>query len=194
MPRGLCPVAAGRHVAPAAASVLGAVKEHTTAARVAAAAHAAKFTCNERIGPIIHDWHHQRREGITTGHEVAGVDTVGRELESPGSGAAPEHAVDLSDGLGACVAGDAAVFGQRAESAAHPARVEQGGGGPSRLLLRAAGDRDAPVMVNDPDGSEPLEHGAKVAQGVTPNAKLDIIRVDEIKPETITDEDERAAI
>lgn len=194
MPRGLRAVATGRHVAPAAASVLGAVEEDASAARVAAAAHPAKLSGNERIGRVIHDRHHERCERVTTGHEVARVDTVGRELQSPGAGAASEHAVDFRHSVGPCVAGDAAVLGQRAECAAHPARVEQGGGGTSGLLFRASGDGNATVMVNHADGRQPLEHGAKVAQGVTPDAKLNVVGVDEIEPEAITDEDERAAI
>ena len=194
MAGGLGAVSAGRHVAPATASVLGAVEEHAAAAGVAAAADAAKFTGDERVGAIVDDRHHQCGEGITTGDEVPRVGPVGRELQTSCAGAASEHPVDLGHRFGARVARDAAMFGEGPECAANPSRIEECGRGAGGLLLRSPHDRHAAVMVDHTDGGEPLQHGAEVAEGVAAYAELDVIGVDEIEPETIADEDEGAAI
>ena len=66
-------IPAGGHVTPAAAAIFRAVEEDPSAARVAAAAYAAQFTRDERVGGIVHDRHHQRSECVATRDEVARV-------------------------------------------------------------------------------------------------------------------------
>ncbi len=86
------------------------------------------------------------------------------------------------------------MFRECPKRAPHAACIEQRGGRSGRLLLRSPCDRLPSVLVQHTDGSEPLEHGPKVTQGVSADAKFDIVGVDEIEPEAIPNEDESTAI
>ncbi len=86
------------------------------------------------------------------------------------------------------------MLGECPEGAADPSCVEQRGGCTGGLLFRTSHDGDAAVMIDHTDGGQPLQHRAEVAEGVAAYTELDVVRVDEIQPETIADEDEGAAI
>lgn len=194
MTGGLGAVAAGRHVTPATTAILGAVEEDPATAWIVAAAHATKFAGNQRIGAVVDDGHHERGKRIATSNKVARVGAIGRQLKSTSAGASTQHAIDLGHRVGAGVVGYGAVFSERPQCASNPSRVQQSGSGARRLLFGASHDCNPAVMIDDADRIQPLEHRAEVPQCVAAHAKLDVVRVDEIEPEAIADEYERAAI
>ena len=77
---------------------------------------------------------------------------------------------------------------------AHPSCVQQGCRRTSGLLLSPSNDRDSPLVIDYANCGEPLQHRAEVPQRIAAHAKLDVVGVDEVQPESITDEHERAAI
>ena len=194
MPGGLGAVAAGCHVAPAPASILGAVEEDAAAARVAAAAHAAELSGDQRVGCIVHDRHHQRGEGVAAGDEIARVQPVARQLQAAGASASAQDTVDLRHRLAPGITAEGAVFRQGTKCASYPPRVEQRGGCAGWLLFGAAHDRAAPVVIDHPDRRKPFQHHAEITQCIPADAKLDVIGVDEIEPQAIADEHERTTI
>ncbi len=86
------------------------------------------------------------------------------------------------------------MLSERAKGASDSARIEQSRGRSGGLLFCAPHDGLPAIRVEHADGGKPFEHGPEVTQGVTADAELDIIGVDEIEPEAITNEDERTAI
>ena len=188
---GLGAIAAGGHVAPATTAVLGAVQEHATTAWVAAAADAAQLTGDQRVGTIVHDGHHQRGKGIAAGDEIPLVAAVRQDLETASSGTSAQDTIDLGHGFGACIRRDSAMFGECPERAAHPSRVEQCCGGTGGLLLGASHDGHPSIMIDHADSGEPLQHRREVSQRIAPDAQFDVIGIDEVQPESITDENER---
>src|SRR5690606_16878505 len=69
--RGLCAIAAGRHVAPAAPSILRAVVEHARAAWICAAPDSRELAEHERIRGGFHERYHEARECISHRNEAA---------------------------------------------------------------------------------------------------------------------------
>lgn len=187
-------VAAGGHVAPASATVLGAVEEDASASRIAAASHPAKLSSDQRIGAVVDDGHHEGGESVAAGDEVSRVRPVGRQLEASCTGAPAQHSIDFRDRIGACITRRRAMFGQRAERSSNAPRVQQRCGRPSRLLLSSAEYRYAALVIDNTDRRQPLEHGTKIAQRIAAHTEFDIIGIDEIEPQAVANEDEGAAI
>jgi hypothetical protein len=49
-------------------------------------------------------------------------------------------------------------------------------------------------MIENTDRREPLQHGANVAERIAADSEFDVVRIDEIEPQTVTDEYETSAI
>ena len=192
MPRRFRAIAARRHVAPAAASVLRVVEEHALAARIGAAAHARQFAEDERVGGRFDDRDDETGERVAHGHERANERAVGTLLDASRAGAAAEHAIDLAESVEAHAIAERAAFGERAQRGAHASRVDERRGRAGRLLLGAAANAAGAFGVEHRGRLEPAHHRVEVAQRVeAANAELG---VHEVEPEPLTDERRTATV
>ena len=161
------------------------------AAGVAATPHAYEFTGDERVGGRFDDRDDEAGEGVTDGDEGASERSVGTRLETTNPGAAPEHAVDLGEGVAANLLRMRAAFGERAKGGAHATRVDQRGGGTRGLLLRAAAHPLQALGVEDAGDVEKSHQRLEVTQEIETRTAAHVVGVHEVQPEPLTDEDER---
>ena len=125
VPRRLGAVAAGRHVAPAAAAVLCGIEEDPRATRIGATTDARQLAGDQRIGRRLDHRYYQAGESVTDGHERPGERAVRLEVDATRAGAAPEHAIDLAQCVEADSLADDAALGERTERGAYAARIDQ---------------------------------------------------------------------
>src|SRR4051812_38342650 len=125
MPGRLGAVAAGGHVAPATASVLGRVEEHTGAAHVRATPHTSELAGDERVCRRLDHGNHEPGEGIANGHERARERPVALEVDAARARATTENAVDLAQSVEThAVARDPALR-QRPQRGTNPTGIDQ---------------------------------------------------------------------
>src|SRR5258708_12827012 len=93
VPRGLRPVAAGCHVAPAAAAILRLVLKHPPASRIGTPAHAHQLAEDERIGRAFDDGDQNTGERIADGHEGADEPSAALNPPPPRSPPAPTYTI-----------------------------------------------------------------------------------------------------
>ena len=187
---GLGPVTARGHVTPATSPVLGSVEEHSRAAPVGASTDPGQLADDQRIGGTLDDWNHQPRERVTNGNEATSEATVAFRLETPGAGAPSQDSIDLGQSISACLFGGVASFGERTERRAHASRIDESRRSAGRLLHGAPSQPGSALGVDDIGRFEPLNERLELAQGIVPHTATQIVRVDEVEPESLADENE----
>ena len=192
MAGGLGAIAARRHVAPPATSVLRLVLEHATAARIGAASNPNQLAKDERIGGTLDHRYQQAREGITDRHKGAHERAVARQFHAPCTGAAPEHAIDLGQCVRANVVRAESALGERAKHATYAPRIAQHGECAGGLLVRATTHARRPFLVQQPRALEPTHEALEIVEPVT--STNNAFRVYEIEPQPLRDERERVPI
>ena len=190
VPRGLGSVTARRHVTPATTPVLGSVEEHSRASPVGAPTDPGQLADDQRIGRALDDRNHQPGERVTNGHEAAGEATIAFRLETPGAGTPSQDPVDLGQSVGACFFGRVASFGERTQRRAHTPSIDKSRRSAGRLLHGAPSEPGGALGVDDVGRFQPLNERLELAQGIVPHTATEIVRVDEIEPEALADEDE----
>jgi hypothetical protein len=188
MPRGLRAVPAGRHVAPAPATVLRLVLEHAPAPRIGAAPHASELIEDERVGGALDDGDEQTGERVAHGYERTREGAVGAQLDAARTRAATEHAIDLAERGESHVAREHPALGERTKDRAHAARVAEHGECSRRLLLRPPAHRRAALRVEHVCRLEPEHEPLEVVQCI--GAADASVGVHEVEPQALRDERE----
>ena len=191
MTGGLRAIAAGGHVAPAAPSILRIVEEHALAARVRATAHAIQLAEDECIGRGLDDRNDESGERVAHGDERSHERAVAAELDATRTGATTEHAIDLGERVFAHALARWSAFGERTERTAHPARIDERGCRAGGLLVRSTPNAVAALGVEDERRLEPAHETLEVAQRI--EASQAVLAVDEVQPQSLSDEHEGRA-
>jgi hypothetical protein len=189
-PSRLGAVAAGCHVAPAASPVARRVVEDARATSVSASTHAQELTAYQRFGRRLDDWNHETGERVSDRHEALLERAIVTKLHTAVTGASTEHAIDLDECVGACLFEDGATFGKRAQGGANSTRIDKGGGGTGRLLFGASRDANCSLGVKHAGGTQPLNQGVEIAKHIDTDATPQVVRIHEVQPEPLADENE----
>ena len=164
--------------------------EYARAAPIGAAPDAQEFTTDERFGGRFNDRNHEASEGITDRHEALAERSVVTEFHATVPGAATEHAIDLDERIGTGLLHNRTTLGERAQGGADTAGIDERGRSTSRLLLRTARDANGTLGIEYASGAEPLNEGIEVAQDVHAHTAPEVVRVYEVQPEPLADENE----
>ena len=191
VPRGLRAVAAGGHIAPAAATVPCFVLEYAPTSRISTASHARELSEYECVAGTLHHGDEQAGEGITHRHERSREGSVTLTLEAAGAGAAAQHAIDLGERFSASLVECDAALGEGAEDGAHPPRIGEDSEGARGLLVRASAHGGCALSVEQACPLEPANEVLEIDQRVV--SLRDGVRVHEVEPQALRDERERVS-
>ena len=193
MPRRFGTIAARRHVAPAASPVFCFVEKHAGTTLIGAAAHTHELAQHERIGGRLHHGNHQAGERVAYRNEAAHKLSVRAALETANTRAPAQHTIDFAYGVLPDVMHRDATLGQCAQHRAHASRIRECRRRARGLLLSAPPNSRRSLGVEHGGGFEPAEERVEIAQGVGTDAAVQIICVDEIQPQPLTEENELAS-
>jgi len=193
MTRGFGAIAARRHVAPAASPILRSVEKHARATLVGTAANAHELAQHEGIGGRLDDGDHQACERVAHRNEAAYELSIRSTLETANARTPAQHAIDLAYGVLPNVMRRDATLGQRTQHRAHAACVREGRRRACRLLLSAPPNTGCPFGVQHRRSFEPAEERVEITQRVSADSAVQIIRVDEIQPQPLAEENELAS-
>lgn len=187
-------ITARGHVTPATPSVLRAVIEYASAARVGAATHAGQLADDQRIRGRFDDRDHQSGEGIADRNEASRVCAIAATFDATRSRAPSENAIDLAQCLTADLLGGGrtrAALREHAQRATDTARIDERGSRSGRLLARAAAHAECTLSINEGRCLEPRHQRVEVTQRIRDAHR---VAIDEVQPEALAYEDERALV
>lgn len=114
-----------------------------------------------------------------------GKGTIFTEVDAAGHGRPPQHAIDLGEGIQPDPFRLRATFGQLPQGGATSSGLDKGGGRAGRLLVRTAAHATRAFGIEDGGIHQEFDQRIEVAEQVDAVSTSGLVRVHEVKPESL---------